>query len=565
MWHGIPKGRLATALLTLSCCCATVTPAVAAPPGSPADGAEAKSAKPDADSKKMESSDTKDASEKMPREKTNLERLRERPATAIDLPSALWLGGVRNLNLLLARQRVVTSVAERQLAAAQILPTLRAGTNYDYHSGPLMQSSGNVLEIKRSSLFVGAGAGAVAAGTVSIPGVGWNMNLAEGLFGYLVSRQAVEQQKFASRAMENEMLRKVATAYLELLRAEGKRVLALRTLAEIDRIRELTRSYAKAGAGRQADLERAATNLEFRSTEVTLADFNSVAASAHLVQLLNLDPDVRLVPADESVIPTPIVPDPIPVCELLAMAAFNRPELSAQQASIQQAMLNLKMKKLLPFSPQVILMFSSGAFGGGADIVSGSNTPPVAANDIRTQGLAFGAPVNQPAFGRFGTRVDFDAITYWTLQNMGVGNLAQIRSARSKLTQADLAKLQTLNKVRREVATAYVRTHTQFAMIETSEKAVLNARRALQEDVQRIRGFEGLPLEVISSQKLLAEARQDYLDSIINYNQAQLDLFVALGQPPADTLARPVPKDGEPAEAAGTSGEGGAAPPSPAK
>ncbi len=575
MWYGTPKTRLAAVLLSLTVSPPAIAPAFAAPPDSasrPAESAGGKSAYRPAylrstDAERKTNSEDQPADEEMPREKTNLERLRERPATGIDLPSALWLGGVRNLNILLARQRVVTDVARRQFAAAQILPTIRGGMNYDKHTGALMQSSGNVLNIKRSSLFVGAGSGAVAAGTVGIPGVGWNMNLAEGLFGYLKSRQAVEQQQFTSRAQENEMLRKVAAAYLELLRAEGQRVLALKNREEIERIVGLTRAYAKAGAGRQADLERAETNLEQRNTDVTQTEYQSVAASAHLVQLLNLDPNVRLVPADESVVPTPIVPDPIPVRELLAIAAFNRPELGAQQAALQQAMLELRKQQLLPFSPNVIIMFSSGSFGGGSDIVAGKNIPAVARNDILTRGLAFGAPVNQPEFGKFGTRVDFDGIAYWTLKNMGCGNLAQIRVARSQLREADLEKLQTLNQVRREVATAYVRTHTMFAMIESNEQAVLVSQKALEEDELRIRGFQGLPLEVIRSQQLLAQARQAYLNAIIEYNQAQLDLFVALGQPPADALARPIPegfvppaegnRDGTPAPAAPGPGPGG--------
>src|SRR5437762_11422874 len=51
----------------------------------------------------------------------------------IDLASALQLGGVQNPEILLARERVVEAVALRQLAAAQLLPTLNAGTNFDNH------------------------------------------------------------------------------------------------------------------------------------------------------------------------------------------------------------------------------------------------------------------------------------------------------------------------------------------------------------------------------------------------------------------------------------------------
>jgi hypothetical protein len=42
--------------------------------------------------------------------------------------------------------------------------------------------------------------------------------------------------------------------------------------------------------------------------------------------------------------------------------------------------------------------------------------------------------------------------------------------------------------------------------------------------------------------RLLARSRYAYLDAIVDYNQAQFALYVALGQPPARFLARPVPE-----------------------
>jgi outer membrane protein TolC len=57
----------------------------------------------------------------------------------------------------------------------------------------------------------------------------------------------------------------------------------------------------------------------------------------------------------------------------------------------------------------------------------------------------------------------------------------------------------------------------------------------------RTRNNLGLPIELLDSLRLVARSRQAYLDAIIDYNRAQFELFVALGQPPADFLARPVP------------------------
>ena len=100
-----------------------------------------------------------------------------------------------------------------------------------------------------------------------------------------------------------------------------------------------------------------------------------------------------------------------------------------------------------------------------------------------------------------------------------------------------------LDRVRAEVATAYARTHARFAQIETGERAVQTGAKAFQEDLVRTKNQEGLPIEVLDSLRLLARSRYAYLDAIVDYNRAQFELYVALGQPPAKFLARPVPAD----------------------
>ncbi|HKB36906.1 MAG TPA: TolC family protein, partial [Gemmataceae bacterium] len=62
-----------------------------------------------------------------------------------------------------------------------------------------------------------------------------------------------------------------------------------------------------------------------------------------------------------------------------------------------------------------------------------------------------------------------------------------------------------------------------------------------REDLDRTRNREGLPIEVLDSLRLLDRSRNAYLDAILAYNRAQFELYVALGQPPANVLARPIP------------------------
>jgi outer membrane protein TolC len=451
----------------------------------------------------------------------------------IDLGTALRLAGADNPELLLARQRVLESTALRQLAAVQILPNVNVGTNYDLHRGVLQQSTGNILNVNRDGLYVGLGANAVGAGTVNIPGLSLTMNVGEAWFTYLASRQRVVTAQAASAAVNNDVLLRVASAYLDLLRSEGRQAIARKNRDDGVTVARLTFDFAQAGQGRKADADRAEVELKRRDAEYTQAEGETLAASARLAQLLNLDPGMRLRSLDGWVVPASIVPDPIPLPDLLAIALMQRPELASRRSEVRTSLYELSLAKLLPFSPNVILGFSAGGFGGGSNLIS---SPPGFIAGDGTQVLA-------PRFGDLFTRTDFDALVFWTIRNMGAGNIALARAADSRAKQAMLRELETLNLVRAQVAEAHAWTAARLAQIDASEKAVLASQDAFTQDLTRIKGGQGLPLELIDSMRLLVRSRYAYLDSIIEYNRAQFQLWVAVGQPPADALVRPVPAE----------------------
>ena len=440
----------------------------------------------------------------------------------IDLTSAFRLAGVENPELNVARQRVLEAAAMRMFAAAQLLPTINYGTNFDSHTGVLQQSNGNILSVNRSAVYVGAGTNAVAAGTVNIPGVFLGGNIGQGIFAYLTSRQLVFQREAATIATRNQVFLRVGLAYAELLRAEGIRAVALQSRDEAREVAKLTADYAATGQGREADADRAATELARREGEVLAAEGAILTASAELCREINLDPSIRLHPADAYLVPMPIIPDPQPLSELIALGLLRRPELAAQRAAIRGAFLSLESAKVLPFSPTLLVGYSAGGFGGGSNLV-------------------------RPVFGSMSGRSDLDVIAYWTLQNLGVGNVAMIKGAKARLGANQFQQVAVLNRVRAEVAIAYAQTHARFAQIGTTEAAVRASQRGFREDfdltIQQT-GRKVLPIELLNNFRLLNTARREYLDAIVDYNKAQISLYVALGQPPADALARPVPIEG---------------------
>ncbi len=287
-------------------------------------------------------------------------------------------------------------------------------------------------------------------------------------------------------------------------------------------IAQLTYDYALVGRGRVADANRASTELQRREAYIKQAESEVLTSSARLCQVLNLDPSIRLHPTDAYLVPHPLVPDPIPVRELITLGLLRHPELAAMRVAIVQALLVLQGAKALPFSPSFYIGFSAGGFGGGSNLV-------------------------RPLFGGFGGRTDLDVVAFWTLQNLGIGNVALIRGANANLQISRFEQIEVLNRVRAQVAEAYARTHARYAQIETNESAIRSSRMSFTEDLELIR-FQGernvLPIELLNSFHLLAQARNDYIDAIVDYNRAQFELYVALGQPPANALAHPVPTQG---------------------
>ena len=442
-------------------------------------------------------------------------------ATFIDLPTALQLAGWKSPEVLLVQQKVLAATARQQLAAAQALPNLNMGTNFDSHSGALQRSSGSILQVQRSALYVGAGGNAVGAGTVNLPGLQYNLNVGETYFAYLVSRQLTERSNAAARVTSNNTLLQVAQSYCQLVQAQGTRAIAMVVRDDAAEIARITAAFAKAGEGRPADAERAATELGRREADIYAAEAAIIEASSNLCQILNLESSVRLQSSENWIVPRPVVPDPIPLPELIAIALYQRPEIAERRAEVHAAMLELDNAKLLLFSPQFIAGFSDGAFGGGGDV----NT----------------TATGSPRFGDIGNRTDTDIVLYWSIRNLGLANRALIKVATARMAATDWERTKRLNEIRAEVADAYARTQATAAQLDIRQRAVSSSDQGFREDLQRAKAGEGRPIEVLDSLRLLSRAQQDYLETIASYNLAHYALYVAIGQPPADLLIHSAP------------------------
>ena len=333
----------------------------------------------------------------------------------IDLPDALRLAGARDLDIAIARERVCQSLAELRQAQVLWLPSLFIGPNWIRHDGQAQIVQGRVQTISKSSLFLGATAaggssvsGPVpAGGPAQVSGLTSVLRVSDAIFEPLAARRVVDARRAGIQVATNDALLGVAEAYFDLQREAGRIAIAREAASNADDLVDLTASFARSGAGLDADYRRSLAERDRQRKNVEQAVGDLEVASAELIRRVRLDPRLVVAPVEppESVIH--LVAEDCAIDDLIVTGLRNRPELAESQALVQATLVRLKQAKLRPFIPSVALRYSGGGFGGGAN----------------------------GFFGNFNARSDVDVNLYWELQNLGLADraIAQQRAAQQRI------------------------------------------------------------------------------------------------------------------------------------
>jgi outer membrane protein TolC len=425
----------------------------------------------------------------------------------IDLSTAMRLAEQENPTIAAARAAVTEALAAQLGARAILLPSLNAGTNYHLHTGNLQRSSGRILNLTEQSLYVGGGARAVAAETVGIPAVNLLGTLTEAWFEPLAARQRVVGSRFGAQATFNDILLDVVLLHLELLANQSILDAQRLTESQVYQVAIVTNDFAIAGEGRTADANRAQAEWKLHRAAVERADEALAVTAARLANRLNLDPAVRLRPVGGPLVPLNLVALDTPTYDLVQSALRTRPDLAARTADVARAEVHHREEIARPWIPTFWLGFSGGAFGGGSNVV-----PPLLAH--------------------FGGRTDFDVRLFWTLMNLGAGNLSLINRRDAQVGEAEARRVATINQVRKDVASAQADALAARAEIEVARSELASAENGFREDLDRSYQNLGRPIEVLNSLNLVGDARVNLVKAILHYDQAQFRLFVALGSPP---------------------------------
>jgi outer membrane protein TolC len=223
--------------------------------------------------------------------------------------------------------------------------------------------------------------------------------------------------------------------------------------------------------------------------------------------LLDRDPSEQLRPADAAVPLIELVDPAAPLTALLQTALANHPELGARAADVAGAQIRVRQERVRPWLPLIAAGASMGNFGG-----TGTQS-----TTAWTSGM----------------RMDFDVVAVWSLQNLGLGNRALQNRTQAQVGEADAERVRVINRIRAEVGETFALVLARRNEIEIARRRIDTASKAFAADMLRAKNLEGRPIEVLRSLDLLTAARLDLVRAMAGYSEAQLRLFVAIGNSPA--------------------------------
>jgi outer membrane protein TolC len=435
----------------------------------------------------------------------------------IDLANALRLTGARDIDINVARQQIFAATADLMAARALWLPSLFYGPTWYRSDGQIQTVNGQVQTINRSALFLGGTAALPntiqgpppGTGIPSVNGMTTTVRISDAIFIPMAARRVLSADQAALRSATNDALLDVSLAYFDLQGATGRLAIAREAAANAEALSAITASYSKLGLGLEADHRRALTEVKHRRRDAQLASGQVLVASANLIRLLVLDPKVVVVPVEPPECIVHLIPDDIPIDDLVIQGLRHRPELATAQALVDAAIVRRRQAVLRPFTPAVFATYAGGGLGGGAN--------------------AF--------FGNFGPRGDAEVGLYWELQNLGFTDVATMRRRKAELEISTLEQTRTLAQVGADVTAAFETRLAAARQIEDARETLVEAIESLRLNFIDIRQGAQLPratrpIEVLQPIQALAQGRLDYLDSVLSYNRAQFQLKRAIGQAP---------------------------------
>jgi outer membrane protein TolC len=411
----------------------------------------------------------------------------------LSLEEALRMAAADNPTLQAAGDLVNQARAQYQTRLAQMLPDLSLTYGRTHYTGAIQGFGNDIFQVDRKS---------------SNPELVFRFPLFQGgrrFFQMRSAKKTLNAQQDTQQSTLQNTLRQTALNYFQLKRNMDLITIAQQQLEETKAQLVVNQTRMEAGTGVRLDVLQTQTQVARSHQQLLQAVQASQSAAERLNEVLSLSVFASVIPAEVGQQMQTLVPTTAKFADLVTMARNNRPELKAlaNQIKSQEELRRVAWSAILP---EVAVQYRTGGVGTALSNVKNYDEGAYAL-DFHFTNLAV------PAL---------------TLYKQ---NTAQIAELRHRFQAQE-------NAVDREVSEAYLESLTRQSEVAAVRAELAAAEQAFADAIERLQVGVGRNIDVIEAQTSLTRARANLSTTILDYNQAQVNLVYALGLASVETLTQ---------------------------
>jgi len=406
------------------------------------------------------------------------------PVFEIDIPTLLKLVEDNSIDLALAKNHVVQSRWGLSESVSHLLPSANTYNYFERYRGADIYIGNNPFPSNRNTYQTKV----MASYTVQLGG--------KDLFDIKTSWHALSRMKKMEQQAYKQAILDLITQYYVYLRDISAVQVAKETVKQAEVQVRLSESRYRTGFTTRLDVTQAQTLLTEKQGELLRAENQKLASEYVLGSMLKLAIGVRMKPLDGRLKPIQLVDSTLTLQQLQQLAMEHRPDVKAMVDSINEVRSRYASTRAMLFPTVSVSGFK------------------------RHVGPEYHMQPSHEMFASFN----------YDLRYMGLELLSQMGQDKARIKEMMLQKQKQLYDIQKELSESYLSASLYQEQIKISEQKMKVAAESFKIARHRRMSGTGISLDVIQAEKDLADARQEYYTSVMNYNISQLKLLFQTGQ-----------------------------------
>jgi outer membrane protein TolC len=466
-----------------------------------------------------------------------------REILAIDLESTLRAAAADNLEIRAARFRVEQARGRLESAVGGAFPAIVPTAVFEHVEGTVRAVQGNLVGVGFNTFMPSVA-------------VQWVTNPGSVIYEIIAAKKRLIATRHQEQSVLQESLRRSAVQYYELVLTQHRVSTANEAVQEAQELLRINRLRTRTGTGVPADEMRAEARVAERRQDLISAIDSFYQASIELAVTLHLDAAVTLIPAPRQLPALTLVETDLQLDQLMELAVVHRPDLRNVRLLVEAAAAAHGATWWGSFGPQFQLSYQYGGIMGHANnVIPGQGIPnnlivnPASANGsfssnplgngLIREGISRLSAARAPAGDQSTGMHDqqrMGATAGWRFSLSAIGDL---RTAGAVEEEAALEAMRLLDQVKAQVVLSNQASRTNRELMVLSQRQMMAADETLRLSQANLQAGTMTTLDVLQAQDAANQARLRHAESVVRYNQSQINLLAALGavQPPGSPPA----------------------------